>query len=135
MEPNEHGNLPSNRVERIKRSEEKRRAYKNNPDTALRAILTSIKARARLKDLDFDLTIEDIRPPEVCPILGIPLHRAGCRDGTPSVDRIDNTKGYTKDNIWVISNKANTMKNNATLQELATFCKRMQETILKDLAN
>ena len=44
---------------------------------------------------------------------------------SPSLDRIDNTKGYVKGNIQVISKKANTMKNSATLQELQTFCKNI----------
>jgi len=34
------------------------------------------------------------------------------------LDRIDNNKGYIKDNVWVISRKANTIKNNASLEEL-----------------
>ena len=35
-----------------------------------------------------------------------------------TVDRIDNTKGYHKDNVVIISFKANAMKNSATLKEL-----------------
>ena len=39
--------------------------------------------------------------------------------------RIDNTKGYIKGNVWVISKKANLMKSSATLEELQTFCKNV----------
>lgn len=37
---------------------------------------------------------------------------------SPQLDRIDNTKGYTKDNVVVVSKRANTIKNDATVQEL-----------------
>jgi hypothetical protein len=37
---------------------------------------------------------------------------------SPSIDRVDSSKGYTKDNIQVISHRANNLKNNATLEEL-----------------
>ena len=36
----------------------------------------------------------------------------------PSLDRIDNSKGYVPGNIAVISMRANMIKNNATLAEL-----------------
>jgi hypothetical protein len=39
-------------------------------------------------------------------------------DGSPTLDRIDNAKGYVKGNVCVISKKANTMKNNATPEEV-----------------
>lgn len=72
------------------------------------------------------LTVEDIHVPTTCPLLGVPLviSPAGVfvTKCSPSVDRIDSTKGYTKDNIWVISHLANTMKNSASKLELRTFC-------------
>ena len=46
-------------------------------------------------------------------------------ENSPSLDRIDNEKGYIKGNIQVITNKANSMKNCATLDELKVFCKNM----------
>ena len=42
---------------------------------------------------------------------------------SPSLDRIDSTKGYVPGNVWVISNKANRMKSNAAAEELIIFAK------------
>jgi hypothetical protein len=36
----------------------------------------------------------------------------------PSIDRIDNSKGYTKDNIMIVSTKLNLLKKDATIDEL-----------------
>lgn len=82
--------------------------------------LNSIRERARKKGLDFDLTKEDIVYPLICPILGIPIKigKFKNQDNNPSVDRIDNHKGYTRNNIRVISKRANSLKSNATIEEL-----------------
>jgi len=39
-------------------------------------------------------------------------------DLTPSIDRIDPKKGYVKDNIIVVSMRANRIKNDATVDEI-----------------
>ena len=46
------------------------------------------------------------------------LFGKGLNQFSMSIDRIDNNKGYHKNNIVVVSFKANTMKNSATLKEL-----------------
>jgi hypothetical protein len=82
--------------------------------------------RARIGGLKCTITKDDIEIPETCPVLGIPLFaRVGAgrsnRDqveNSPSLDRIDNSKGYVPSNIAVISMRANMIKNNATLAEL-----------------
>ena len=83
------------------------------------------KQRAKYKNREFSLVVEDIYIPEICPILKIPLiahkGRSGAYQDSPSLDRKDNSKGYTKDNIWVISQKANAMKCHATREELILF--------------
>lgn len=87
-------------------------------------ILKGAKARAKQKGLEFDLSLEDIVIPDVCPILNLPLmvnERTGGKDNSPSIDRIDNARGYTKDNIQIISNLANQMKNSATREQLRLF--------------
>lgn len=78
-------------------------------------MLHRCKSRAIQKKLDFNLSKRDIKIPEICPVLGIQL-KAGTLY-TPSVDRIDPTKGYVKDNIQIISNRANLLKNNGTIEE------------------
>jgi hypothetical protein len=40
---------------------------------------------------------------------------------SPSVDRIDSTMGYTKDNLQIISKRANQFKSDATIDELVIF--------------
>lgn len=40
-----------------------------------------------------------------------------------SVDRIDSTKGYTKDNIQLVTMAANQMKNDLQMDEFISLCK------------
>lgn len=106
------------RDKRIKRS----LAYKEQ--NVQRKILGDARASAKRKGLVFDLTIEDIVIPSHCKYLETPLKLElgkGLVWSNPSIDRIDSSKGYTKDNIQIISRKANTMKNCSTEAELLTF--------------
>lgn len=91
----------------------------------VRVWLKDVKKRAKRKGIKFNLTLGDIKVPEVCPVLGIKLERHKAKGFAPSIDRINPSLGYTKDNIRVISDRANTLKNNMTVEE----CK----LILKDL--
>lgn len=86
-------------------------------------MLSNARKRSVMKNYDFNLTIDDIHIPKLCPILQIPiiLGRKDNYENTPSIDRIDNNKGYTKDNIQIISKKANSMKNSASQEELIAF--------------
>lgn len=90
-------------------------------------MLNAAKLRAKKKGLEFNLTKEDLVIPEICPILEVPFVYGTSKnyDYSPSLDRIDNSKGYTKDNVWIISNKANRMKNSSSLKELLIFCKNI----------
>jgi hypothetical protein len=56
---------------------------------------------------------------DVCPILGIPLiiSKGKLSDNSPSIDRIDPSKGYVPGNVVVISNRANVIKSYGTLEE------------------
>lgn len=83
-------------------------------------ILNSARARAKKKNLPFNINIDDIIIPELCPVLGIKLERGVGKSGpnSPSIDRIIPNLGYVKGNIMIISHKANTIKNNSTIKEI-----------------
>ena len=79
-------------------------------------ILTRAKARSKRYGIPFNLELEDIVIPETCPILGIKLS-VGLEEGrnnSPSLDKIIPEKGYVRDNVQVISNRANQLKGDLT---------------------
>jgi hypothetical protein len=80
-------------------------------------MVQSARERAKKKGLECTITLDDIVIPDACPVLGIPLDRRD-QNHSPSLDRFDPTRGYTKDNVRVISYRANTIKNDATAEEL-----------------
>lgn len=84
-------------------------------------MLQRCKSRALLKGLEYNLTIDDISIPEVCPVLLVPFDTSN--DFAPSVDRINSQLGYIKGNVQIMSNKANRMKSDATIAELHLFAK------------
>jgi len=86
------------------------------------------KRRAKKKGRKFDLSPTEIPIiPEFCPVLGIPIRTIGkLTDNSPTIDRIDNTKGYVKDNIRIISHRANRLKADATIEELKLIIKDLE---------
>jgi hypothetical protein len=84
-------------------------------------LLSGARERAKSKGLEYNLKPEDITIPKKCPILGIPLKRnTGSNkhsENSPSLDRFDSNKGYTKENTRVISYRANKLKNDGTVDE------------------
>jgi len=110
---------------------EKIRRYKREEfakKTPSKLFYTS-KAAAKKRNLDFDIEMSDIVIPELCPILQKPI-KIKTRYA-PSVDRIDNSKGYVKGNVWVISKQANTMKNSGSLGELVDFCTNLPRELAR----
>lgn len=88
--------------------------------------------RAKKKNLKFDIALQDINIPKHCPVLGVPLILSQTKGWAPSLDRIDAQKGYIKTNVWVISNRANMIKNDGTWQEHLLVVRALRE---KEVAN
>lgn len=92
------------------------------------------RKQARKKDIEFNLDKSDITIPNRCPILDIELKQGrtpeikGPQRNSPSIDRIDNSKGYVKGNIQIVSNRVNTMKNDASPEELLKFADWIYKT-------
>jgi hypothetical protein len=70
----------------------------------------------------FDLTIDALAWPDHCPALGIRLRYEAQQnrnaDDAPTIDRKNPSLGYTRDNVQVISRKANRIKNDGTPEEI-----------------
>lgn len=91
----------------------------------VRSAMNNARLRAETLGLPFDLTeawFEAVWPPNGrCEVLPhIRLEWGSLDRGTsPSIDRIYPDRGYVQTNCRIISNRANTLKNNATAQEMA----------------
>lgn len=113
-------------VEELKKQNSLQTQKYNNKRGYTYTMLLRARACAKQKGYDFDLVEDDIIIPKVCPILGIPIIQertppANTRSknpNIPSLDRIDSSKGYTRDNIQIISWRANDLKRTASLQEM-----------------
>jgi len=90
-------------------------------------MLHRVKMRAKGTGQEFSLTVDDIKIPSVCPVLGIPLVIGGPLNNAPSMDRLDSALGYVPSNVRVISYRANLLKNNGTVEEMTA--------VLRDLKN
>jgi hypothetical protein len=89
------------------------------------------KYRAKKSGIPFTITINDIVIPEYCPVLNIPIFTIAGEhcSNSPSLDRFIPKLGYIPGNISVISYKANTIKSNATLEEIQLLLKWMEAKI------
>jgi hypothetical protein len=96
-------------------------------------LLNASRQRAKQKNRENTLTLEDILniwpPDNKCPVFGFDLewNSSGFRETSPSIDRIDSSKGYTTDNIQILSWKANRIKAYATVEELEAVVAFMKQ--------
>jgi hypothetical protein len=102
----------------------------NITKTLPKLLVERCKRNAKKRGFDFDIYPMDINIPIVCPYLNVPLKYEEKDKDDPfyySIDRIDNSKGYVTGNVQIISRMANTMKNNASNEQLITFAKNVLE--------
>lgn len=96
----------------------------------------STRQRSRvLACTDFDLTPDFIqslyaRQGGLCHWFGIPMLITGQdrHPQKPSVDRLDNARGYTKDNVVLACHAANMGRSKSTAEEWVSFVKLLRAT-------
>jgi len=101
--------------------------------------LKDAKIRAKSQKLPFNITkeyLKSITPPDmICPALGIQMKAGGnfksSRINAPSLDRLIPELGYVKGNVIIVSNRANTLKRDATPEELMKIAK-FYEKVFRD---
>jgi hypothetical protein len=96
-----------------------------NPKSCL---INKAKHRAKKKGFEFSITVDDFDLPDVCPVLGIPLVIGNTKqaNNSPTLDRLDSSKGYISGNVRVISWRANDIKRNSTIEELEAIIRYMK---------
>lgn len=108
-----------NRQEILKKSRILGSQYRKTDQGIKKRMIRSARSRSLKLNIPFNITIDDIIIPKFCPILGIELsHSEDRKNGnmsSPSIDRINPSKGYIKGNIIVISCRANSLKNGGDL--------------------
>lgn len=101
-----------------KRAKRWRNRYRK--DEPRKYLLSTARRRAKQRNMEFTITLEDLPEiPMFCPLLGIEID--SWSEGPshhPSIDRINNARGYIPGNVQFISQRANMLKNNATVDEL-----------------
>ena len=97
----------------------------------LKLMVKRAEKRAKVKNVNFNITWEDVEYVGACPILEIPLNwgettnEGGRNIDTPSLDRINPSLGYIKGNVRIISTLANMMKSSANREQIQAFCKNI----------
>ena len=111
--------------------------YRVNP---IPQLISGFRNRAKKQNVPFNLTVDDMKDliknaADICPALGVKMEiaklYANDSNYSPSFDRIDPKKGYTKNNIVIVSNRANRIKSDATVDEIRKVAD-FYEKLLKD---
>lgn len=100
------------------------------PENRADRIYRACRARAEKKGIEFALTVEWIAErirAGVCEATGLPIRLDGVGRGpwSPSVDRVDSTKGYTPDNCQVTVWAFNAAKSDFTMDDLMAVARAL----------
>lgn len=104
--------------------------YKREPDH-FKEFLRRVRKRFKESDKkNFTITLQDLKDQwesqsGICPYSGITLSLPSCNRSNldkASLDRIDSSKGYHRDNIQFVSSNINYMKSDLSHEETLKLC-------------
>jgi len=90
-------------------------------------ILKSFECSAIVRNLEFSISVTDIenlyhKQNKQCALTGLPLKVKDC-----SIDRIDSKKGYTEDNVQLVTKHINMIKQDFNQDYFIFLCNRVSE--------
>jgi len=94
--------------------------------------ISDSKVRAKKKNIEHNITTKDInlllmQSGDRCPLTQQKFVYEKNHMMNISLDRIDSSKGYIRDNVWVISTWANKAKLDLELNDFKEMCKLVSE--------
>jgi hypothetical protein len=96
-------------------------------------LLRTRAAVAKRRGVPFDLVAADITVPDYCPITGtrfVGPDISGNWDDAPTLDRVNNRRGYVRGNVRVISRRGNRMKSDLSAEDcdrIAAYIRKYSE--------
>lgn len=83
-------------------------------------------------DIPFTIDFSELDQPEFCPVFGVRLNYVANEKGNrkpirASIDKIVPELGYVSGNVKIISEQANRLKNDATVEQLKMILKYIEE--------
>ena len=115
-----------NALDQVRYRKTKKKWVESNQD---RVLHKNARCRARKSGIEFNIEAEDVVIPKKCPVLGITLekfNKPGGHHASPTIDRIDPSKGYVKGNVRVISMRANRMKSDANIENVKALLEYLE---------
>lgn len=104
-----------NNINEIKKQ---RKKYNSTYKARVLRRLAHLKIKCKKLGIPYNICIGDIVIPNYCPALGVVLNNDPKSPNCATIDRLIPKLGYIKDNIVIVSKRANQIKSDANLEEI-----------------
>lgn len=105
----------------------------NRAANIVKRLLSEAKYRSKKNSIEFNLVPDDLVLSETCPCCNGEMraknegdYQNGPLDCSPSIDRFDPNRGYVKGNVALICWRCNSLKKDATVDELRAIIRWME---------